>query len=40
MKSHNQGIISSYLTYLGAGLAMCMKLPYGNLTWSNDIKNY
>jgi hypothetical protein len=42
MKSYNQNIISSYLTYLDAnnlyGLAMCMKLPYGQLHWSNDIK--
>ena len=42
MKSYNQDIISSCLTYLDAnnlyGLAMCMKLPYGNLKWSNDIK--
>ena len=42
MKSHNQDIISSYLAYLDAnnlyGLAMCMKLPYGNLKWSNEIK--
>ena len=42
MKSYNQGIISSYLFYLDAnssyGLAMCMKLPYVSLKWSNDIK--
>ena len=43
MESYNQDIISSYLTYPDAnnlyGLAMCMKLPYGNLKWSNNIKN-
>ena len=42
MESYNQDAISSYLIYLDAinlyGLAMSMKLPYGNLTWSNDIK--
>ena len=42
MKSYNQAIISSYLTYLDVnnlyGLAICMKLPYGNLKWGNDIK--
>ena len=42
IESYNQDIISSYLTYLGAnnlyGLAMFMKLPYGNLHWCNDIQ--
>ena len=42
MKDYDNNTISSYLTYLDAnnlyGLAMCMKLPYGNLKWSNDIK--
>ena len=42
MKPFNQDIISSYLTYIDAnnlyGLAMCMKLLYGNFKWSNDIK--
>ena len=42
MKSYNQDIISSYLMYLDAsnlhGLAMRMKLPYGNLRWNNDIR--
>ena len=43
MKSHNQDIISSYLIHLDAnnlyGLAMSMKLPYGNLHWCNDIQS-
>ena len=42
MKGYDDILISSYLSYLDAnnlyGLAMCMKLPYGNLQWSNDIK--
>ena len=42
MKPYNQNIISSYSTYLDANnlyaLAMCVKLPYGNLKWGNDIK--
>jgi hypothetical protein len=42
MKDHDNDIISSYLTYLDAnnlyGLAMCMKLPYANLHWCNDIQ--
>ena len=41
MKDYDNNTISSYLTYLDAnnlyGLAMCMKLPYGNLKWCNDI---
>ena len=43
MKSYNQDTISSYLIYLGAnnsyGLAMSMKLPYGNLQWGNGIQS-
>ena len=42
MKSYNQGIISSYVLHFDAnnlyGLAMSMKLPYGNLQWCNDIQ--
>ena len=42
MEDYDNDTISSYLTYPGAnnlyGLAMCMKLPYGNLRWSNCIK--
>ena len=42
MTSDNQYIISSYLIYLDAnhlyGLAMSMKLTFGNLEWSNDIR--
>ena len=42
MGDYGNNTIPSYLTYLGAnnlyGLAMCMKLPYGNLKWGNDIK--
>ena len=43
MKDYDNNTISSYLTYLDAnslyGLAMCMKLPYGNLKWCNDIQS-
>ena len=42
MKDYANNKVSSYLTHLGAnslyGLAMCMKLPDGNLKWSNGIK--
>ena len=42
MEDYDNHIISSYLTYLDAnklhGLAMCLKLQYGSLKWSNDIK--
>ena len=43
MKDYDNNTISSYLSYLDAnnlyGLAMCMKLPYGNLKWCNDIQS-
>ena len=43
MESYNRDIISSCLINLGAnnlyGLAMSMKLPYGNLKWCNDIQS-
>ena len=42
MEPYHQYIISNYLIYLDAnnlhGLAMGMKLPYGNLQWGNDIQ--
>ena len=42
MKDYDNNALSSYLPYLDAnnlyGLAMSMKLPYGNLHWCNDIQ--
>ena len=41
MGDYDSDIFSCYLTYRDAnnlyGLAMCMKLPYANLHWCNDI---
>ena len=42
MNNYDVNKISSYLSCLDAnnlyGLTMCVKLPYGNLERSNDIK--
>ena len=42
MEDYDNNTVLSYSAYLDAnnlyGLAMCMKLPYGSLKWSNGIK--
>ena len=43
MTDYGNNALPSYLTYLGDnnlyGLAVNMKLPYGNLHWCNDMKS-